>query len=69
MSRRRKKIEYIKLEGNGELVVRTTDNMQKLLEKTTPFIHRMFNIIEDDPRICLISIPEGYDDEQLTTIC
>lgn len=69
MSRRRKKIEYIKLEGNGELVVRTTDNMQKLLEKTTPFIHRMFNIIEDDPRICLISISEGYHYEQLTTIC
>lgn len=41
MSRRKKKIEYLELEENGKLVVRTTDNMQKLLEKKTPFIHTM----------------------------
>lgn len=59
MSRRKKKIEYLELEENGKLVVRTTDNMQKLLEKKTPFIHRLYNIVADDPRICVISIPKG----------
>ena len=68
MSRRKKKIEYLELEENGKLVVRTTDNMQKLLEKKTPFIHRLYNIVADDPRICVISIPKGYPFGKLTTI-
>ena len=69
MSRRRKKIDYLELEENGELVVRTTDNMPELLAEIAPFVIRLYNIVADDPRICLISISEGYHYEQLTTIC
>ena len=38
MSRRRKKIDYLELQENGELVVRTTDNMPELLAEIAPFV-------------------------------
>ena len=69
MSRRRKKIEYIKLEGNGELVVRTTDNMSELLAEIASFVNRLYNIVADDPRICVISIITESPYANITTEC
>ena len=69
MSRRKKKIEYLELEENGKLVVRTTDNMPELLAEIAPFVIRLYNIVADDPRICAISIITEFPYANITTEC
>ena len=69
MSRRRKKIDYLELEENGELVVRTTDNMPELLAEIASFVNRLYNIVADDPRICVISIITESPYANITTEC
>lgn len=69
MSRRRKKIDYLELQENGELVVRTTDNMPELFAEIAPFVIRLYNIVADDPRICAISIITEFPYANITTEC
>ena len=69
MSRRRKKIDYLELQENGELVVRTTDNMPELLAEIASFVNRLYNIVADDPRICVISIITESPYANITTEC
>lgn len=69
MSRRKKKIDYLELEENGKLVVRTTDNMPELLAEIAPFVIRLYNIVADDPRICAISIITEFPYANITTEC
>lgn len=69
IGRRKKKIDYLELEENGELVVRTTDNMPELLAEIASFVNRLYNIVADDPRICVISIITESPYANITTEC
>ena len=69
IGRRNKKTDYLELEENGELVVRTTDNMPELLAEIASFVNRLYNIVADDPRICVISIITESPYANITTEC